>query len=98
MKKSNSNEPKKASDSNTVVTAVAYGLATAELVVAATVRTWKTSCAGWARNASTDRDTPKICRNPRERFVWAHGFITGTALGTGIFTIGLCIALWITIQ
>ena len=98
MKTSDSNEIKSKPEKKPALRLVAYGLAMVEMLVASTVRTFEKSLRAVATKNSSVRDVSPICKTGRERFVWAHGFICGVALGTGIFTIGLSITLWITIS
>lgn len=98
MKTCDSNDSKKASAKRPALRLVAYGLAMAETLVVS-LGTSCTKCfTDLALANSTRRDTPAICKTARERFVWTHGLIAGMAIGTGVFTIGLGIALWISIQ
>ena len=85
-------------ESNRVLRAASYGLAMAEAASVSLVNKCRTRFTDIATANSRRRDTSPICKTGRERFVWAHGFICGCALGTGIFTIGLGIALFLSIQ
>ena len=80
------------------MSAVAYGFALIEVKVAEIATTSAAYFTDLAAANSRRRDVSPICKNGRERFVWAHGFITGMALGTGVFTIGLCVVLWIALN
>lgn len=97
MKPNDSKPPSLKQESRPALTLVAYGIATAEVALATIAARFRKSLAAAARSNSSARDASPICKGPRERFVWVHGFLSGCALGTGVFTIGLCIALWISI-
>lgn len=97
MNKAPSSDPKKKPKETLVLRAVAYGCASVTIAAASLAATCRRSLVAAATANSTERDASPICKNSRERFVWVHGFIVGCALGTGIFTIGLCIALWMAL-
>lgn len=81
-----------------VLRAAAYGLALASVLIARLVKTCEKCLVEAATANSTERDTPPICKNSRERFVWTHGFISGFGIAAVVFTVGLCIVLWVTLQ